>query len=259
MTKNKLFNFLETIKWFGFRKLYWSVKRSYSWSKEALINKGIIYPSYQQSFINRSASRKIINTYDGDIGHNINFKQFFLGFGLIHYSFIRNWKPKNILCVGSRKGFIPAVLALACKDNNFGHVDFVDAGYDQDQSTKHWGGIGFWKKYDTKEHFGKIGVSDFITTYVMTTQEYADKFPKKHYQYIYIDGDHSYEGVKFDYSLFWPRLDKQCFMSFHDVVAHGYLDKGLFGVKKFWEELKTTHKIIFPFPKDSGLGIIQKD
>ena len=120
------------------------------------------------------------------------------------------------------------------------------------------GGLGFWKKEDPDKHFAKIGINDYITTYVMTTEEYAKKFPKKRYQYIYIDGDHSYEGIKLDYHLFWPRLDQSYFMSFHDVVAHGYLDKGLFGIWKFWKEIGDKHAIIFPFPKDSGLGIIQK-
>lgn len=258
MFQNKLFRFLDKVKWFGFRKLYWTTKRLFLWLKEVLIDIGVIYPSYQQSIIKRSISRKLVAIYNGDEGHNLNFEQYFLGFGLIHYSFVRNWKPKNVLCVGSRKGFIPAILALACKDNGMGHVDFVDAGYDQDQSTNHWSGVGFWKKNNPVRHFDKIGVSNYITTYVMTTQEYADKFPKKRYQYIYIDGDHSYKGVKLDYSLFWPRLDKKCFMSFHDVVAHGNLDQGLFGVWKFWTELKNKNNIIFPFPKDSGLGIIQK-
>jgi len=61
-----------------------------------------------------------------------------------------------------------------------------------------------------------------------------------------------------DYQLFWPKLEKNGLMVFHDVVAQGYLDKGLFGVWKFWQELKNENKIIFPFPKESGLGILQK-
>lgn len=202
-------------------------------------------------------SKTLIEAFGVDEGQNINRAQYFLGFGLIHYALVRNARPKRILCVGSRKGFIPAILALACKDNGVGHVDFVDAGFGPEEPTKHWSGVGFWKKNEPDKHFGKIGVSDYITTHVMTTLEYAKNYPKKRYQYIYIDGDHSYEGVNLDYSLFWPRLDKEGFMSFHDVVAHGYLDKGLFGIWKFWKELK-GNKIIFPFPKESGLGFVQK-
>lgn len=205
----------------------------------------------------RQISKTLIEVYGADEGHNINRTQYFLGFGLIHYALVRNIKPKYILCIGSRKGYIPAILALACKDNGVGHVDFVDAGYDRDEHEKHWSGIGFWKKENPRNHFAKIGVENFISAHIMTTKKYAYMYANKRYQYIYVDGDHSYEGVKFDYSSFWPRLDKYGFMVFHDVVARGYLDKGLFGIWKFWDELK-GNKVIFPFPKESGLGIIQK-
>lgn len=255
---NDLFRFLDGVKWFGLRKFYWILKRRIIWSKKILINAGILYPSYQQSLIKRSISRKLIEIYNGDDGHGLNYDQYFLGFGLIHYSFVRNLRPESILCIGSRKGFIPATIALACKDNGKGHIDFVDAGYDGTYPEKSWSGIGFWKKEDPDKHFAKIGVSDYITTYVMTTEKYASRFPKKQYQYIYIDGDHSYKGVRLDYRLFWPKLDTGCFMAFHDVVARGHLDKGLFGVWKFWKEIGDKHAIIFSFPKNSGLGIVQK-
>ncbi len=258
MAINELLRFLDRMKWCGFRKLYWIIKRRIIWLKEVLINIGLLYPSYQQSLVKRSISHRLIEIFDGNDGHQPNYTQFFLGFGLIHYAFVRNLKPKNILVVGSRKGFIPAIIALACKDNGKGHVDFVDAGYDQDKPSVHWSGIGFWKKVDPEKHFSKIGVQNYITTYVMQTEIYARKFSKKRYQYIYIDGDHSYEGAKLDWNLFWPKLSKYGFMAFHDVVAHGYLDKGLFGVWKLWKEIGNKHAIIFPFPKDSGLGIIQK-
>ena len=213
--------------------------------------------NFLESFKYFAISKTLIEAFGVDEGQNINRTHYFLGFGLIHYALVRNLQPKRILCVGSRRGFIPAILALACKDNGVGHVEFVDAGYDQDQPTKHWSGVGFWKNNDPVKHFAKIGVSDSITTHVMTTSEYVDKYPKRRYQYIYIDGDHSYEGVTLDYSLFWPRLDKGGLMSFHDVVARGYLDKGKFGIWKFWKELK-ENKIVFPFPKESGLGFVQK-
>lgn len=250
--------FLGKIKYFGLRKLFYIFKSTSIFLEDMLIDLGVDRSDIAQSLIKRRISKKLIEEFSGDFGHNINTNQFFLGFGLIHYALIRNVKPKSILCIGSRMGFIPAVMALACKDNKCGHVDFVDAGYNQDNHEKHWSGIGFWKKSDSIRRFSKIGVSGFISTYVMTTLEFANAYPKKRYQYVYIDGDHSYDGVKLDYDLFWPRLERGYFMSFHDVIARGYLDKGLFGVWKFWKELSTHDKIIFSFPKDSGLGILQK-
>lgn len=235
-----------------------TIKRFLHPLTEYSIDYGLFRPWYQQSLIKRPLSRKLITLYNGDGGHNINETQYFLGFGLIHYALIRNTKPTRILCIGSRKGYIPAILALACKDNGHGMVDFVDAGYDRDNPEKHWSGVGFWKKVLPALHFSKIGVEHHIATHIMTTREFAALYPTRRYDYIYVDGDHSYRGVTLDYQLFWPKLNKGGFMAFHDVVAHGYLDKGLFGIWKFWKNLRTTHSILLPFPKDSGLGILQK-
>ena len=228
-----------------------------------LINHDLLRPEFQQSLIKRPISQQLIQNFDGDSGQNLdpNDEQYFLGFGLIHYALVRNLRPKRILCIGSCKGFIPAILALACKDNAYGQVDFVDAAYDQydpADSERHWRGIGFWRDVDAKQHFQQLAAEKYIQTHVMTSQDYAKKFTKRHYQYIYIDGDHSYAGVKQDYQLFWPKLEKNGIMLFHDVMAHGQLDQGEFGVWQLWQELKNRHQIILPFPKESGLGIIQK-
>jgi hypothetical protein len=211
------------------------------------LNRSIIF--------NRAVTRRLITYFGADDGQNINLSSGNLGYGFIHYGLILNIKPKRILCIGSRKGFIPAICALACQENNFGHVDFVDAGYDETH-PKHWTGIGFWKKNDPIKHFSFLEINNWITTYVMTTEEFAKKYNYR-YQYIYIDGDHSYEGVTTDYNLFWPRLDKMGLMVFHDVIVKRAPNLPPFGVWKFFKEIK-ANKIIFPFPKVSGLGIVQK-
>ncbi len=260
MTVTTAIHFLRKYKYFGLRKLYWIIIRTGIAIKERILDIEWVFPDYHQSLVRRWPSRKIIMNFSGDEGQNINTQQFFLGFGLLHYSFIRNTRPQNILCIGSRKGFVPAILALACKDNQYGHVDFVDAGFDETDVGKNWSGIGFWRKQDPNTHFGQIGVSTYITTHVMTTVTFARKRNHKKYEYIYIDGDHSYEGAKQDYTLFWPKLSKGGFFSFHDVMAHGDLDGGKFGVWRLWKELTAKHQqaIIFPFPAESGLGMIQK-
>lgn len=208
------------------------------------------------SLFHRFLAKNIIHYYDGDYGHQTNRRTGNLGFGFIHYSLIINSKPKRILCVGSRKGFIPAICALACAENGMGHVDFVDAGYDIEDAN-HWSGIGWWRHVNPDTHFAFLQINKWLTTYVMTTNEFAKKAKYK-YDYIYIDGDHSYEGAKNDWNLFWPRLNRGGFMVFHDVAVHHTKALGTFGVWRLWEEKAKHHAITFPYPKDSGLGILQK-
>jgi len=209
------------------------------------------------SFVNKYAVRRLIQYYGGDNGHSIDYQKGNLGYGFLHYAFLRNLKPKKILCIGSGYGFIPAICALACQDNHCGKVDFIDAGYDSSH-PKSWGGTGFWQKINPKRHFSRLNLENNIKTYLVTSEEFAQKYNKNKYQYIYIDGDHSYDGVKKDFELFWPKLEEGGLMVFHDAFVKNWGKLKNFGVWKLWQELELDSKIIFPFPKESGLGIIQK-
>ncbi|PIQ73379.1 hypothetical protein COV58_02855 [Candidatus Roizmanbacteria bacterium CG11_big_fil_rev_8_21_14_0_20_36_8] len=115
------------------------------------------------SFTNNGKVSDLMNAFQADeFGHECNIENADLGYGWIHYGLIRQQKPKNILCVGSRHGFIPAVLAQACKDNGFGHVDFVDAGFDSDKKGG-WTGVGYWRTKIGRECFKDFGLGDYIT------------------------------------------------------------------------------------------------
>lgn len=244
INRKNILNFLDLVKWFGLRKIYYVCKN--------FLEKR----SLKKSMVNQYLSRFIISNYHGFLGQNISLERGQLGLGLIHYSLIANNKPKNILVIGSMRGFIPAIIAKACEDINFGKVDFVDADLEEGQKNN-WGGIGFWGKINTKEHFSKIGVEKRIHVHLMTSQAFAKKNPQKKYQYIYIDGDHSYRGVSSDYKLFFPKLEKDGLMLFHNTIAAGGKKRTDLGVNKFWRELK-KQKINIIYPKDSGLGILQK-
>lgn len=212
--------------------------------------------------------RRIVSRYGADYkcgnerSQNLDKATGNLGYGLLHYALVRNIRPENILCIGSMYGFIPFMCAMACKHNKKGKVDFVDAGYDVNNPQdigKHNFGQGFWKKVDPKNHFSFFGVEKWIKTYVMTSEEFARKYPDGNYEYIYVDGDHSYKGVKKDYRLFWPRLKKKGLMVFHDVDAKGLHGGIEYDVTRLWQEVKQGTNSWLYFPNAaSGLGIIQK-
>ncbi len=193
--------------------------------------------------------------------HNVDKKHNDFGYGWIHYSLIRVLKPERILVIGSRYGYIPAICALACRDNQKGRVDFVEAGFDYRQpgnQAQAWGGVGFWKKKNVKKHFAKFGLDKYLIFYLMTSEEFYQKHSKRSWAHIHIDGDHSYKGVKADFERFWPRLEKGGFVALHDI----YIKKqgGLtYGVRRLWQELKAQKRYnMIEFPGDCGLGMIQK-
>lgn len=210
---------------------------------------------YRADLFKYSTTSFLIRHFFGYNGHQANAQSGNLGYGFLHYAFITALKPERILCIGSEQGFIPAICAMACKDTGHGHVDFVDAGknFDEDNS---WGGIGFWKQHDPRTHFSGLDLNKWISVHVMTSKKFAKKYHYK-YEYIFIDGDHSYEGVKFDYNTFWPRLASRGIMGFHDITLRGLHNQNEFGVWKLWEELKDKNKIYF-VALDNSVGFIQK-
>ena len=215
---------------------------------------------FNKSLVRNSSIKKFIAHFSrNDNWHELDIDKGNLGYGWIHYSLIRVLKPKRVLCVGSRFGYIPAICALACKDNQKGKVDFVDASYSQDSFTdkdRHWGGVGFWKGSDPQKHFARFGLSGYIKVHVTTSREFKKKFSRRKWGYIHLDGDHSYKGVKQDYDRFWSKLEKGGFMAFHDINTN--LDNDLnYGVDQFWQEIK-KEKASFELPGSNGVGILQK-
>lgn len=221
---------------------------------------------------NLISNKDIVNFIDhyakGDNWHNLDEEKGNLGYGWVHYAIIKNIRPARVLVIGSRYGFIPAVCAIACRDNGKGIVDFVDAGYDQDnprdnkklgaKRNVHWGGVGFWVKNDPKKHFAKFGLDGYINTYIMTSSNFKNKYPKRRWKYIYLDGDHSYKGVSTDFNRYWLRVKRGGFLSLHDIYTKrvGGLD---YGVSKLWGQFKKSKKYnLLEMSGEYGLGIIQK-
>jgi predicted O-methyltransferase YrrM len=79
------------------------------------------------------------------------------------------------------------------------------------------------------------------------------------FDFIFVDGGHSYEIVKKDYENFYPMLRNNGIISFHDIHNAGY---PAFGVKKLWEEIKRVGKgyreLITMKEEVGGIGLIYK-
>ena len=82
--------------------------------------------------------------------------------------------------------------------------------------------------------------------------------------FLFIDGDHSYEGVRSDFELYSPLVREGGIIAFHDIVPdfktrfgiETYSDVG--GVPQFWAEIKSTYasvEEIIEDPEQDGYGI----
>ena len=58
--------------------------------------------------------------------------------------------------------------------------------------------------------------------------------------FLFIDGDHTYEGVKKDFEMYSPLVRKGGLIAFHDIAIHT-TESGC-NVHQFWEEIKCSYK-----------------
>jgi len=73
--------------------------------------------------------------------------------------------------------------------------------------------------------------------------------------FLFIDGDHSYEGVRRDFELYSSLVGPGGLVAFHDVAPR--ISAGT-GVPQFWNELKRTHEtaeIVAAEEPSYGIGL----
>jgi len=80
------------------------------------------------------------------------------------------------------------------------------------------------------------------------------------YNWIFIDGDHKYEGVKADFENYYPMLAVNGVMVFHDIVEH--TSNPTVSVHRLWNELKERYPLRYvefissPDQSMCGIGIL---
>jgi cephalosporin hydroxylase len=73
------------------------------------------------------------------------------------------------------------------------------------------------------------------------------------YDLIFIDGDHSYQGVKNDFNLYKSLLSDRGYIAFHDIDPNHIFAGNYAGeVYKFWQDLDEGCKINLICTKSSG-------
>ena len=102
-----------------------------------------------------------------------------------------------------------------------------------------------------------------------THSQLSTLLKKKKIDLLFIDGDHSYEGVKKDFELYKSSVSKNGIVAFHDIVPDSFSRTGVKTssyvgeVPKFWNEIKKNYNYEeFIESKDQdgcGIGVIYFD
>jgi hypothetical protein len=176
-----------------------------------------------------------------------------LGFGAIHYAFVVNLRPRRVLAIGSRHGYVPAVIALALKFNGGGTLDFVDANYSDaaDGFGVAYGGVGNWAG-DASQRFAALDLCEHVQVHVKRSSDFFASCTAT-YGYIYLDGNHSYEGLRYDFEQSVARADASAIIALHDVSV----TDPEFGVGRLFDELDEARYGKLALAVWPGLGLVQ--
>lgn len=208
-----------------------------------------------------------------------------MGDGLIVYSIIQHMRAKTCVCIGSGGGFIPRIMTQARvdlhKQNIFnGNDDYnwgdIGASYVVDACN----GVGGPNDLDNEDSFYR---RNFYPRFIKSTSEDAfyNFFVRQDIKidFLFIDGDHSYEGVKLDFDLYSTILSDKGTIMLHDtdpnyeetllISEDSKKDHHRFdGPSKLVKELQTSNqwnlinlhnfRILRDKPSSSGVTIINK-
>ena len=203
-----------------------------------------------------------------------------LGFGFIYYGLTRAIRPTNICVIGSKAGFSVISFALGIRDNagsgvqkvtcwdtelreegKKGKVYFVDPSYSSERGDPdHWYGIGFWDdEVKTKEHWRKFGVEELVQHYKLTSSEFL-KHPDcpRGIDLLYIDGNHSFEGITHDFAAYHEYLSESAVILAHDVdPALKQMDPESGGYEAL-SKLDSEKFEVFRLPIFPGLAVVRR-
>jgi len=136
-----------------------------------------------------------------------------LGFGYLYYSLARLYQPQTVVCIGSYRGFAPVAFALALAENGAGTCFFIDPGI----VDRHWHNPASIARLN--RNFGLGGRLRHL--HRSSQQVIAEGSLPDPIDMLYIDGDHSYAGVKFDFEQFGALVRHGGFILLHDSTAVG--------------------------------------
>lgn len=158
--------------------------------------------------------------------------------------------PKNILEIGVYKGgTIMAWTHVAADDAKVLGVDLPGGEFGggfSDEEAKSITGLA-----REQQEITLIAADSHEPAIIERIEEFGP------FDFIFIDADHTYEGVKQDYENYFPMLAKGGIMAFHDVAEMTQVEYPDVWVSRLWKEIKNEYEtkefIDLEFPTDHGI------
>lgn len=107
-----------------------------------------------------------------------------------------------------------------------------------------------------QRHLAQLGLENTVTILRETSVTSARPWTEP-IDLLFIDGDHSYEGVKQDWELFSPFVKPFGLVLFRDTLWEINSGRTDIGVPRLLEELRAQGYPLMTLDKDFGVSIVQ--
>jgi hypothetical protein len=179
-----------------------------------------------------------------------------LGAGMLYYALAYSLKARTCVCLGSGGGFVPRLMRQAQRDLNLpdSRTLLVDGTLQVEPGKKDIWGEPCWVPEDSRfrTNYPEIEIHLQLTEtafreYFLPNQVTID--------YLHIDADHHYEGVKLDWDLYSSLVVDQGVITLHDTVNY----RKPCGVYLLMDEIRAAgHYEMINFPIKYGTAILRK-
>lgn len=174
------------------------------------------------------------------------------------YALARSLKPDVCVEIGSARGKSTCYIGMALKENCSGRLFAIDPHSETD-----------WNDPDSVDSFDELqknvvalGLLEQVTV-IRTTSEEAAQGWDRSIDLLFIDGDHTYKGVKRDWELFMPFVKRFGMVVFHDTMWEFtpynqlHYARADMGVPRFLDELRREGYPVITIDKDFGFTLVQ--
>jgi predicted O-methyltransferase YrrM len=166
-------------------------------------------------------------------------------------------RPKVVIEIGTAAGGTLFLFCrMAAKDATLISIDLPGGIFGGGYS---WWRIPLYKKFGLQKQ--KLHLIRGDSHSQETLDRVKNILGNREVDFVFIDGDHAYEGVKKDFEMFTPLVKKGGIIAFHDIVVHP-AEIGC-DVNRLWDEIKESKKydyteIVSDWNQgQSGIGILR--